>query len=249
MFARHFHDHLESFDDALVAQAPHEARMTPGADVLDAEAFAERLAAFKTDRGCHDDRAAASQWSKWVFSRLIIPTTVAQLATDQRLTCAWSDLAVAWHADATPHCFVVKAPYFKAGDGADLSALIDALLCPFVEALTRYCRLSARVFWSNAAMYYDWVVGELARQGRIPADRVALAAALLDAPTRPDGGFNPFDRAHRICKPGALDGNDEPIVRCRRLCCMRDLDSKWGLCANCPRVVHYDAATPAAVGR
>ncbi|MES1930873.1 ferric iron reductase [Salinisphaera dokdonensis CL-ES53] len=246
MFARHFHDHLESFGDALVADAPRDTVVTSGALLRDPDAFADQLAAFKIDRGCHDDRAAASQWSKWFFSRLIIPAAVVQLATDQRLVCEWADLDIGWQADATPRCFVVQESHFLSGDGADLAGLIDTLLCPFVDALTGYCRLSARVFWSNASMYYDWVVGELTRQGRIPAERVATAAALLNTPTRPDGGFNPFVRAHRDCKPGALDGDDAPIARCRRLCCMRDLDPKWGLCANCPRAVHYGRASHAA---
>lgn len=248
MFARHFHDHLESFGDALVSQAPRDAHVTPGTVIGDVDDFAERLAHFKIDRACQDNRAAASQWSKWFFSHLIIPATVVQLATDQRLVSDWRALSVGWRADATPRCFVVPEQHFIAGDGADLAGLIENLLCPLVAALTGYCRLSARVFWSNASMYYDWVVGELARQHRIPAERVAAAGALLDAPTRPDGGFNPFARAHRDCKPGALDGNDEPITRCRRLCCMRDLDPKWGLCANCPRVVNYGHATRSAVG-
>ena len=249
MFARHFHDHLEGFGDALVASAPRAARVTPGTVLNDADAFADLLARFKVDRGCRDERAAASQWSKWFFSRLIISATVVQLATDQRLVCGWEDLAIGWHADGTPRCFIVHEDRFVAGNGADLAGGIDTLMRPLVDALTGYGRLSPRVFWSNASMYYDWVVGELARQSRITAERVAAAGVLLNRATRPDGGFNPFARAHRDCKPGALDGNDEPITRCRRLCCMRDLDAQWGLCANCPRVVHFDHARRSAVGR
>lgn len=248
MFARHFHEPLDGFADALIGETPQDAPTTSGALLQDRTAFAELIGRFKGDRGCHDDRASASQWSKWCFSRLIIPATVVQLAADRRLGCDWPALRIAWHADATPRSFVLAEDHFIAGDGADLSGLIDRLLVPLVSTLTDYCRLSPRVFWSNAAMYYAWVVGELANQSRIPDDRVAPARTLLDTPTRPDGGFNPFYRAHRDCKPGALDGNDEPIARCRRLCCMRDLDPKWGLCANCPRAVHYDHATQAAAG-
>lgn len=248
MFAHHFQDNLRGFGDALVATTPISARETPGCVLGDAEAFADLLARFCADRGCRDARAAASQWSKWFFSRLIIPVTVVQLATDRRLVCGWEDLAIGWHTDATPRCFMLRKKLFEPGEGADFSALIDRLLVPLVNALTGYCRLSPRVFWSNAAVYQEWALSELAGQRRIASVRVAAARALLDMRTRPDGGFNPFDQAYKDCAPGALDGNQAAVTRCRRLCCMRDLDAKWGLCANCPRALHFDCHKRTAVG-
>lgn len=248
MFARHFHRPLESFSEAFVATTPADVNTTSGAALAEPDAFAAVVNRFSADRGCRDVRAAASQWSKWFFSRLIISTTVVQLAADRRLVCNWNDLTIGWHADGTPRCFVVTDDYFADGRGADLGALIDDLLCPLVEALTGYCRLSARVFWSNASVYYAWVLGELARQDRVAPDRIAAAQTLLHTRGRSDGGLNPFNGAYRRCKAGALDGNDEPVSHCRRLCCMRDLDAQWGLCANCPRVVHFDHARRSAAG-
>lgn len=248
MFSHHFHGHLENFADALVARTPHHAVEPCGTTLRETGALADRIACFRADLGCQDARAAASQWSQWVFCRLIIPTIVVQLATNRRLVCEWGDIAISWYPDATPRCFVVDGDHFVGDEGADLGAFIDNLLCPLVNALTDYCRLSARVFWSNAATYYDWVVGELACQERIPAARIAAARALLDKRVRPDGGFNPFAHAYRKCSPGALDGNGTPVRRCRRVCCVRDLDPKWELCANCPRAVHFDHRPRAASG-
>ncbi|WP_111748509.1 siderophore-iron reductase FhuF [Salinisphaera orenii] len=245
-FSHHFHAHLASFADALMTRPAQGTVETRGNGLREPAPLAYRIDCFSADHDCRDGRAAASEWSKWVFARLIIPTLVVQLATNRQLICGWDDMSVGWYADATPRCFVVDADCFVAGDGADLAPLIDRLLCPLVETLTRYAGLSARVFWSNAAVYYDWAMGELTRQGRIPAERLATARTLLDARVRPDGGFNPFAGAYRACSPGALDGDDAPVTRCRRVCCVRDLDPEWGLCANCPRAVHFDHTSLAA---
>lgn len=245
MFAPWFHGHLEGFADALAATAPANAHTTSGRALAEADTLAERVACFCAEHGCHDVRAGASQWSKWFSSRLIIATTVVQLSTDRHLCCRWADIDLAWQADATPRCFALSPDCFIVGRGTDFAGLVDGLLCPLVTALAAYSGLSARVFWSNAAMYYAWVVSELGQQNRVPAERVAAAGALLDTRLRPDGGFNPFYRALRACRPGTRDGNGELIRQYRRICCVQDLDPRWGLCANCPRAV---VAPPVAAG-
>ncbi|MFC3103256.1 siderophore-iron reductase FhuF [Salinisphaera aquimarina] len=243
MFAGHFHDNLAGF--AEVFQTSDDRRdALDGARLADPIHLTPLLARFGRHHGCSEPRATASQWSKYFFSRLGITTLVVQMATDRALDLRLDNLRMTCHEDGTPACFLLAsgAQGQASSSGSDFSHLIDHALTPIVAALSLYCRLSARVFWSNAGVYFAWALDELETQQRIPASRLASARALLTRRQRQDGGFNPFYRVYKDCSPGTLDGNDDVVDHCRRLCCMRDLDAQWGLCANCPRAMH--TATP-----
>lgn len=205
------------------------------------EGMAGVLERFAVIHSCVDARATASQWSKYFFSRLGIGALIAQVGNDQALDLRLDRLRMTTQADGTPDVFWLGAldKSRASGPGHDLSSLIDDAFAPVIDTLSRHCRLSRRVFWSNAGVYIAWALGELESQQRIPDARLVGVRALLSRRNRPDGGFNPFHRVYKHCPPGTLDGDDAPADHCRRLCCMRDLDPQWALCANCPRAMHY----------
>jgi len=244
--ANYFEGYLSSFVGAL---RPDDGECNAArircTQLAEPEGMADVLKRFVVAHNYVDRRAAASQWSKYFFSRLGIGALIAQLGNDQTLDLRLARLQMTTHADGTPDIFILGAESDSraSGTGHDLSSLVDDAFTPVINALSQHCRLSTRVFWSNAGVYIAWALGELESQQRIPAERLAAVRALLSGRDRPDGGFNPFHRIYKDCPPGTLDGDDAPADHCRRLCCMRDLDPQWGLCANCPRAMRY--AVPA----
>jgi len=248
--ASFFQGYLSSFEDAL---RPTDAAGPIDSTSCGALAYSAGLRPildrYAAAHDYQDVRATASQWSKYFFSRLGVATLVTQLATDRALDLCLARMRWVSHDDGRPDFFILGDPRPAApiDPGSDFSSLIDDAFTPVVAALSRYCRLSARVFWSNAGVYFAWALGELESQQRVPTDRLRAVRALMSVPTRPDGGFNPFHRIYKDCAPGTLDGNHEPADHCRRLCCMRDLDPQWGLCANCPRAMHGPTPSRAAI--
>lgn len=240
MFAHYFHDNLAGFAATFTRQLPaHDGPAVAGHVLSEPQTLAGLLDRYATAQGYQNHRAAASQWSKFFFSHLIIPTLVSQLGGNQRLDMRPDHWQCLFSADGVPVAFQFREPPSVAGDAADFGSLVDDAMRPIVTALYADCRLSSRVFWSNASMYFIWALGELETQAQLPAERLARSRDLLDRSQRADGGLNPFYHAHKALSPGALDGNQEPAQHCRRLCCLRDLDPMWGLCPDCPRAVHY----------
>lgn len=240
MFAHYFHDNLAGFAHTFTGDAPDSAELIVAGPQLTTQSELEQLIErYAADQGYRNRRAAASQWSKFFFAYLIIPTLVGQLSDDCAFDLAPRHWQGCFSADGLPTAFVFSQDPTTDRPALDFSSLIDDALVPIVAALHAEYRLSPRVFWSNAAMYFIWALGELEAQGRVPAERLAQARAWLDRRQRADGGPNPFHHAHKALPPGALDGDHQPASHCRRLCCLRDLDPMWGLCANCPRAVHY----------
>lgn len=244
MYAHFFHDHLEYFADALGVAPPAEAGpVIAGTDLITGRALDRVLEAFAADHGITEPRAAATDWSKYFFARLIIPVVVVQASTGRQLTLAPEQWQAHCRDDGTIARFVFAAdPLAGPCAAGDMAGLIDSLMAPMIAALAGRSGLSPRVFASNAAMYYAWALSQLAEQGRIASATLAPAHALLDSPTRPDGGWNPFHAAFKALPPGTLDGNGEPVRQCRRLCCVRDLDPGLALCANCPRAITWGRA-------
>ncbi len=245
-----FQGYLSSFEGAIrppVATPPADS--APCRELADPAGLAVILDRYAAAHDYQDTRAAASQWSKYFFSRLGIATLVTQMATGHTLDLRLDRMRWVAHDDGTPDVFILSDPLAAAttDQGHNFSSLIDDAFTPVVAALSLHCRLSARVFWSNAGVYFAWALGELESQQRVSAKRLRATRALISEPTRPDGGFNPFHRIYKDCAPGTLDGNDEPTDHCRRLCCMRDLDPQWGLCANCPRAMRRTTPKRAAI--
>lgn len=240
MFAHYFHDNLAGFGATFTQKRPdHDGPAIAGSRLAEPQTLARLVDRYATAHGYQNRRASASQWSKFFFSHLIIPTLVSQLGTNQTHDMRSDHWQCLFSADGVPVAFRFHESPSIPGDAADFSSLVDDAMGPIVSALYADCRLSPRVFWSNAAMYFIWALGELETQQRLPAERLARARALLDSPQRADGGLNPFYHAHKTLPPGTLDGNHQPASHCRRLCCLRDLDPMWGLCPDCPRAMYY----------
>ncbi|HET7313450.1 siderophore-iron reductase FhuF, partial [Salinisphaera sp.] len=212
------------------------ALVVAGPELCDPVVLDGLLDRFAAGQACGDKRAAASQWSKYFFSRLIIAATVVQLAEDRALDLAIERLRLGFDAHGFTQTIAPDTPApLTTAPGHDFSRLVERTLAPVVRALAGRCRLAPRVFWSNAAVYYDYALGELAAQRRIAPGRIHAAGKMLTAPRLAGGARNPFYRPYRTLAPGAIDGNGQPATRCRRLCCMRDLDPRWSLCPDCPR--------------
>ncbi|WP_423822827.1 siderophore-iron reductase FhuF [Salinisphaera sp. SPP-AMP-43] len=244
MYARYFHDRLDFFADALVDRPPADAGPTvAGANLVDGGALDTLLSAYAQAHGINDRRAAATDWSKFFFARLIIPTVVIQTGAGRPLDLDPAHWQLHYREDGTAAYFVFdREPLIARAAPGDMASLIDTVMSPLMAALAADCGLSPRVFASNAAMYYAWALDQLDEQNRAPAAARQQARALLEAPKRPnDDGDNPFHAPFKSLAAGARDGNGEPTAECRRLCCVRDLDPTLALCANCPRVITYAA--------
>lgn len=252
MYAECFHDNL-AFAAALFACSralPPSAQTSQA--LTEPTALWPLLARHGRAHGAAEPRAIASQWSKYVFARLIIPTVVLQCSLDRAVDFTATRWGFSLEDDATPAVVhFCDDPLGATGTGADFGSLIDDAIMPLIGALRAAAGLSPRVYASNAAMYYAWALDQLGGQARGQPGPLGRARALLTTPARIDGGFNPFHAPHRAVPPGTHDGDGQCVDHCRRLCCVRDLDPAWGLCANCPRAMQYPARQtlrPAAAG-
>lgn len=243
MYAHCFPDHLAFFADAFSREAPAESHfMVSGREFVSGHPLAAILRLFADARGIGDHRAAVTDWSKFFFARLIVPTVMIQAATARPLDLASSHWCIHFRNDGTISRFVFdRDPLMAEGASIGMASLIDDVVAPLITVLVAECRLSPRVFASNAAMYFAWAVDQLDPGcGGSHTGQNQAARTLLGSPRRPgDGGYNPFYAPFKSLPPGALDGRGNPIQRCRKLCCVRDLDPSLDLCVNCPRAVTY----------
>ncbi|MGB7757654.1 MAG: siderophore-iron reductase FhuF [Salinisphaera sp.] len=203
MFARFFHDRLDFAADALCRAA--EAAGGPiieGHALVSGEALDTVLRRYAEAHGIADRRAAASDWSKFFFARLIIPALVIQCSSGQRLDLDPASWGAYCREEGTIAHFVFDADPLGPPAPGDASSLVDAVMTPIVTALATDCGLSPRVFASNAAVYYVWALDQLGAQAQITPAQLAPARALLDASTRPDGGRNPFHAALQAAGSG-----------------------------------------------
>ena len=250
MYARFFPRRFEFAANALCRDAvPAGGPVIAGRALVCGDALDTVLPRFAAARALTDRRAAASEWSKFFFARLIIPVVVVQCATGRRLDLDPARWRVSCREDGTIAHFIFDHDPLGAPAPGDMSALIDAVMTPLASALAADCRLSPRVFSANGAVYYAWVLDQLTEQHRTEPGGLAPARTLLDSPARPDGGPNPFHAAFKPLAAGAHDGEGAPTRECRRLCCVRDLDPSLPLCANCPRAITYPEAGEAKAAR
>lgn len=245
MYAEHFQGLLTGFADALVARPPAASIVLDGDRLREPAHIDALMARYAESAGCHERRATASQWSKYFFSRLGIAVVVVQLATDRALDVDLGRLRIAFDADGLPQHFSGMAPRGAPGD--DFDSLLDGAFAPVIDTLHERSGLAPRIFASNASIYFEWALGQLRAQGRVPAPRLARAEALMEAPQR-GGRRNILHAPYKRVSPGARDGEGEPVSHCRRLCCVRDLDVQWGLCANCPRAITFERTATRAHG-
>ena len=240
MYAEHFQGLLTGFADALVARLPAAPIVLDGNQLREPDHLDALLDRYAESAGCRERRATATQWSKYFFSRLGIAVTVVQLATDRALDVDLERLRIAFDADGLPQHFSGVRPRPAPGD--DFDGLLDGAFAPVIATLHERSGLAPRIFASNASIYFEWALGQLRAQGRVPAPRLARAEKLMEVRRR-NGHRNILHAPYKRVPPGARDGEGEPVSHCRRLCCVRDLDAQWGLCANCPRAITLATGT------
>ena len=101
---------------------------------------------------------------------------------------------------------------------------------PFIAAWAQHTRVAPRLYWNNAAVYLDWILGEIAAHPLAMDGLAAEASRLLSDRERPDGTPNPlFDPIQTIEEDGEAK-------RWRRLCCLRYRLPEITECGTCPHL-------------
>ena len=237
MFDALFNERLARFGAALNIRHAGMADVMPVRRLLERDVLEEVLTRFSKRHGPCERRAVATQWSKHYLSQLIIPATVIELCRDIHLPLSLDEMGVILADDGTPEQFVLPHAGTISLDNccARFCPLIARHLTPLIDTLARQVRFSPRVLWSNAAVYFEFAVNELARQGAASDFEINGARAMMALRQLPDRQRNPFYRPVDYIDVVDDSGEIEPW-RCRRMCCLRYLDDTLGLCGNCPRL-------------
>ncbi len=237
MFDALFNERLARFGTALTCRRADIDGVMPVRRLLEQDMLDEVLTRFSDHHGPHERRAVATQWSKHYLSQLIIPITVVELCRDVHLPTSLDEMGVVLAEDGTPRQFVLPHEGIISLDNgcARFCPLIARHLTPLIDTLARKVHFSPRVLWSNAAVYFEFAVNELARQGLASAFEINGARAMMAQRQLPDRQRNPFYRPVDYIDVVDDSGTAEPW-RCRRMCCLRYLDETLTLCGNCPRL-------------
>lgn len=200
--------------------------------LLDREKLEEALGPFMATYGEGADRkAAASIWSKYLFSSVSIPTLVANLLLGQALPVGLGQVRLELGEKGQtariwlPHGGVKlpsKAPEIR------FSRLFDDLCAPLIETLAAASGLSPKVFWSNLGHYVEFVGNTCSQHPDFSGAGEPLLR-YLDARTLPDGRRNPLYQPVRYLELGG-----EAPKRVRRLCCVKYRLPGEPLCGGCP---------------
>lgn len=237
MFDALFNERLARFGTVLTCQRPGMEDVMPVRRLLEKDMLEGVLTRFSDHHGPCERRAVATQWSKHYLSQLIIPITVVELCRDIHLPLSLDEMGMVLAEDGTPEQFVLPHEGTISLDNgcARFCSLIARHLTPLIDTLARQVHFSPRVLWSNAAVYFEFAVNELERQGLASAFEINGARAMMELRQLPDRQRNPFYRPVDYIDVVDDSGAIEPW-RCRRMCCLRYLDDTLGLCGNCPRL-------------
>ncbi|RKQ96943.1 ferric iron reductase protein FhuF [Kushneria sinocarnis] len=242
MFAAYYPERFSGYREALVLRSELRASSAPdrviaGSDLLEPDVLQPLLDRFAGDQGLSDPRAIATQWSKHYLSRLLISVVIIELRLDRHLPTALDELDIAFDERGIATAFGLTHAGTQSLDNgcARFCSLISAHMTPLIASLARQVRLSPRVLWSNAAGYFEFVVGALAECDDISEWQLSGAREVLKRRWLPDRQRNPFYQPVEYVD--TVDNAGQPdIWRCRRMCCMRYLDESLGECGNCPRL-------------
>ncbi len=204
----------------------------PGSALLDRATLDELMARYTASFGEGADRmAAASVWSKYLFSLVSIPALVANLLLGRELPVSPEQLRVElgdrgeatrlWLRDGgaslTSLCFETR-----------FATLFDDFCTPLIETLAERSELSPKVFWSNLGHYVEYV-GQLCSRHPFFTAAGQPLQRYLDTKTFPDGRRNPLFQPVRY-----LELSGEAPARVRRLCCVKYRLPGEPLCGGCP---------------
>lgn len=205
---------------AAMARGGGSARARAGR-LSEPRCFDRALSSFAAAYEEPDRAALVSLWSMYYLASLIVPTAVALLCRDRILPVGFDELGMTIGPGGLA-AFRLRGTGRPASGHRRFDTLVEGHLVPFVALCAARAGLSPRVFWSNAAVMLDWVLGEIDTTATLPAARVE-AEALLDGRAG----------ACRLAHPLRATSNGG---RMRRVCCLRYRLPGVGDCgATCPR--------------
>ncbi|MGY6565395.1 MAG: siderophore-iron reductase FhuF [Halomonadaceae bacterium] len=211
--------------------APDVATL-PGSALLDRAMLDELLARYTASFGEGVDRmAAASIWSKYLFSLVSIPSLVANLLLGRALPVQPEVLRVELgDRDEATRLWLRDGGASLASLNFEtrFTTLFDDFCAPLIEALAECSGLSSKVFWSNLGHYVEYVGQTCSRHPHFTAAGEPLLR-YLDTKTLADGRRNPLYQPVRYLELGG----DIP-TRVRRLCCVKYRLPDEPLCGGCP---------------
>jgi ferric iron reductase protein FhuF len=164
-----------------------------------------------------DRRAAASMWTMYYFSGLVIGPVVAWRQHRRILPLSLDTTRISLDpTTSAPNAFVLGHDGHIDATASPSQALETAIFghaAPVVEALAANAGLSRKLLWSNLVVYLDWIVREAATQmGEMTS---AEELATTEGETWRDGRTNPvFGLIRRECSA-------EGDFSRRRVCCLR----------------------------
>jgi ferric iron reductase protein FhuF len=206
----------------------------PARLLLEREGPAALLEAARRHRPGAEERALASLWSRWYFAKLIPPVLACGLLAGRSLPLSPAETGIVLGADGMPRAIALPHAGEVTSEHDPLlrfAPMIRGHVATVVECLSAHVRLAPRILWNNAAVYADWALRRMAEEPGVPAAVARRALALLEAPTLPDGGANPFHAPLRD-----IQGPAGPL-RLRRQCCLLYRLPGEGCCRTCPRPV------------
>lgn len=160
---------------------------------------------------------AISFWSLYHLSGAILPVAALAMLSDRMPATALSEVSFTFSDEGESRAarIVPAGPPRPSEPVAVLEALIMDHLEPTVAALVAVSGLAPRLFWNNAASYFDWVVRAAAAHPRVSRERAAMGLGLIEAAVLPCGSPNPM---HGAIRPVVEDGAE---TRRRKVCCLR----------------------------
>lgn len=211
------------------------------------------------DLGAAEQEALASEWSRWLFSRLLIPQLSLLVMEGRLLPLASPALRVGvdgvvegfWlsHGGATMAAIWPRADDEPDALIASLLWLLEQALLPWISALARVTGCRSRVLWSNAAGYWHWwlasepLVSRLTTLGceaaLVAEQRRQTALRFIDQLTLPSSSLY----AGSVLRSLARNPLYQPLrlrliageaVMVRRVCCQRHRLPHLPLCPSCP---------------
>jgi ferric iron reductase protein FhuF len=218
--------------DAMVL--PDDERPAlPGRSLLEPATIDSILDTYAAQYPGADRRAVASMWSQWYFARLLPSVMAASLLAGRSFPVALSEIAVIRAPEGHPIAFRIADDGVPAV-GTDAFQSFDRLLRehmePFIAAWAAHTRVAPRLYWNNAAVYLDWILGEIATHPLADRALMAEAARLLRDRERTDGTPNPlFEPIQDVEAEGETQ-------RWRRLCCLRYRLPEVAECGTCPHL-------------
>jgi ferric iron reductase protein FhuF len=197
-----------------------------------------------------DERALLSQWSKYLLSSMVSLPLAANLLLDHQLPLELRHLSLRLGDNGVVTQLVLDdaagqgdslTPGIMAA-GGDEVAMLDARfghylaqLDAVIARLVPHTSLGAKVFWSNAAHYFVYIVGMMEEQGW--AQQAAPARQLMATRVLTNGRRNPLYQPIST----VMDRHGERHTP-RKVCCVRYRIECLGYCDNCPLSIERPVA-------